>query len=267
MGDICYSCKNKLKWGMKKFSLDKITDEFNKVPPSGFTSNDNLCKECFEKLLTVGSPESIARAEKEVKEGRKNALESSGVVSGECYWCKKFKETEDFCNKSDWIYNGHPQCIECNQIISKLTSVKMKELRELEYAQQKKLQMLHEQERDTTYAKSRADFQKYADVLTGSANAGIAGIAFPNSNTQFTENSANQNKSSLKIQIFEVEQERKRLQNLITDEKLELAKNHLLNKDIKQKSVENEPLQILKTRYAKGEITREEFEQMKKDLS
>ena len=66
MGDICYSCKNKLKWGMKKFSLDKITDEFNKVPPSGFTSNDNLCKECFENLIIdqrkIKDPKGIARS-------------------------------------------------------------------------------------------------------------------------------------------------------------------------------------------------------------
>ena len=37
------------------------------------------------------------------------------------------------------------------------------------------------------------------------------------------------------------------------------------SKNKKQDS--DDPLKIIKLRYAKGEITREEFEQMKKDLS
>jgi len=46
------------------------------------------------------------------------------------------------------------------------------------------------------------------------------------------------------------------------------VKNVKLNekKTEKTNAGDNEPVKILKLRYAKGEITKEEFEQMKKDL-
>ena len=276
MGHICYTCKKELKWNMAKNTFDKLENKFNKIPPFGFSSEDRLCEQCTEKLPIIGSPESVARAQIEVKERMKKSKENSGIKSGECYWCKKYREIAEFCFKSDWIMEDHPQCIECNKIIMKLSSDKMKELKGLENTNFEKEKILYEEERDAAYAGARANSQKYMDMVNGVANTGIAGGFFPNSNTQHLENSANRNKGSLKIQSINAKQETIHTLNLIKNERVFLSKKYFFNTNesvtksgspISIKANEDgEPIQILKVRLAKGEISLEEFNKIKKGL-
>jgi uncharacterized protein with PIN domain len=276
MGHICYTCKKELKWNMTKNTFDKLENKFNKIPPFGFSPEDKLCEQCTEKLLTIGSPESIARAQMEVKARLKKSKENSGIRAGECYWCKKYREANEFCFKSDWIVNDYAQCIECNKIIMKLSSEKMKELKGLENTNFEKKNILNEQEMNATYAETRANSQKYMDMVTGVANAGIGGGFFPNSDTQHLENSANQNKGSLKIQSINAKQETIHTLNLIKNERVFLSKKYFFNTNEAESkggspisikaSEDGEPIEILKVRLAKGEITLEEFTKIKENL-
>ena len=271
MGHVCYICKKELTWRMLKITYNEIINGipngFNKrIPPKRFSHEDRLCNQCHEKLLKPGSPEAIAKAEIEVKARLKKAKEDSGITAGECYWCGEYRETDQFCFRSDWILEDHAQCVDCNKIIFGLTSDKMKHLKNLENDHRKKMEILNKQHKEASYAKIRAGGQKYADMFTGAANAGIAGGVLPNSNTQFLENSANQAKGSLEIQSIDAKQEMIRISNLIKNERIVLAKKHFSKNDSRENTNDDEPLKILKTRLAKGEITLQEFNELKRVL-
>ena len=115
-------------------------------------------------------------------------------------------------------------------------------------------------------AEGRASRQKISDVLTGAANAGFAGNILPNSDTQFLENSAEQTTGSLSVQLLDARQEMTRISKLIKNERIFLAKEYFFKTDSKEQNEEDEPLRILKTRLAKGEITLQEFDKVKRVL-
>ena len=57
-----------------------------------------------------------------------------------------------------------------------------------------------------------------------------------------------------------------RISNLIKNERIVLAKKHFSKNDSRENTNDDEPLKILKTRLAKGEITLQEFNELKRVL-
>ena len=267
MKHICYECQKELTWGMRKWTYDEIVVD-KRTPPEGFrvSKNSRLCSQCSEKLMKTDSIEAKARAEIEVKARLKKAKENSGIIAGKCHWCKKQKEVDEFLFKSDWFLEDHSQCIDCNKIIFGLTSTKLQELQSLEKNQSEKISMLYNLHSKARKAEGRASRQKISDVLTGAANAGFAGNILPNSDTQFLENSAEQTTGSLSVQLLDARQEMTRISKLIKNERIFLAKEYFFKTDSKEQNEEDEPLRILKTRLAKGEITLQEFDKVKRVL-
>jgi len=73
MGHSCYTCLKILKWNMRKMTFDEITVDtwggMKRVPPEGFTSKDRLCYDCADRLQTRKSfkKEKTTKADNDIK--------------------------------------------------------------------------------------------------------------------------------------------------------------------------------------------------------
>ena len=230
MGDLCYICKKNFKWREEKITHNKImsnntADNYKEIP-QGFAFGDNkLCSNCFNSL-----PIKVR-----IKNHDSNMDESKTTI--ECYWCKKQKEEDQFALRTKWNLNDLDTCKDCNDVLDNLTSEKGKKLANSYFDIREKIELL----------------EKLHDEATSKENL-----------------------NTLKLKLLDAKQELKHIPNLIESEKMALAKKHFFNLDSKESPTKihltsttttneppNDPLKILKIRLAKGEISLEEFNELK----
>jgi hypothetical protein len=271
MGDACYICKKNFKWMEEKITfaeiMSKNTAGSYREIPQGFAFGDNkLCISCVNALPT--------------KDHKKNhdAHKDEQKAADECYWCKEQGRHKQFCSNSSWVLEDHVPCTDCNERLLGLTSIKLRELISLERNNSAKIKKMNELHSEASWASTQAGLKKYSDVFSGVANTGSLGGFIPNSDTQYLENSANQGKGSLELNLMDAKQESIRISNLIKNEKMRLAKKHFFNLDSNESETKvhstnttntnesSDPVIILKMRLAKGEITLEEYKKIKENL-
>ena len=106
MGSICYTCKNKLRWGQEKYTHSDIISAHPTVVPVGFTSEDILCGDCIENLVkqvpvSVSEDEIYAKPHSEYNtEKQKNCIlerhnDESCSIFFECSSIKREREFTD----------------------------------------------------------------------------------------------------------------------------------------------------------------------------
>jgi hypothetical protein len=250
MGHVCYICKKKLKlynskWEKSDFEDENLLDNQLHLPPAGMTSKDRLCSGCYHGTPTRGS-----------HEGLKQFKLNEGITSQQCDWCQKEVEISQMELPPRWIQNEHDhcQCIDCGNIIENLTSTKLKELETLQLNTLEKYILVNKQ-----LGESYSDQWKHID-------------------SDDAQNSSKQYQKSLDLKSLELNQQFTNIPSLILKEELVLAKKYFFNTDSNEHetkvgspisikaSEDGDPIQILKVRLAKGEISLEEFNKIKEGL-
>tara|TARA_B100000676_G_scaffold283739_1_gene310742 strand:- start:1281 stop:1961 length:681 start_codon:yes stop_codon:yes gene_type:complete len=222
---------------------------------------------CVEKLTSL---ERLAKPEKknEGKDIDKKVDEWKEYCKdnpGKCYWCNNTgmanTNTKEFCSESDRILQDHPQCLSCTRVIfNEFNSENLKRLLFLKAKKESELSSLRNSEQKARESKAKLAGQKFQDVLGGSI--------WGNSDTQFAYNSADQSIDSFLRQIENVQVQLFEIKDQIKTERVILAKKFFLKDDleINKTKEKNTPLELLKIRLAKGEISPDEFSKMKKLL-
>ena len=240
MGHTCYVCKKQLKWNNKKWG--KSTIEKEQLPPTGMTSEDRLCTDCFHQCPKLNSDIALKRMK----------IDSlpDGVTSQQCNWCQKEIEVREMQLPPRWIENeqDYCQCTDCGLIIQNLTSTKLEELVNSQAELYNKYIFILEQ-----IKKSEGEWWE---------NAG------ENPSETATDKMMKAEVRALELKQFELSQQMDAIPSLILKEQLVLAKEYFFkqNPDLKKRTEHHEvsenedPLKILKIRFAKGEITKEEFD-------
>ena len=286
MGHICFRCKRELKWYEIKNTLAEIIEggpgfsvRGPRIPPTNFTSKDRMCSDCSNTIQTSESLEKEKSRRQDAE--RETAREMARAVAAprvKCYWCENQKMDNQFALRSKWNLEDHDTCNDCNKIINGLTSIKLRELISLERNNSEKIRLMNQLHSEASTAAFQAGQKKYSDVFSGVAGAGIMGGFIPNSDTQHLENSANQTKGSLELNLMDARQESIRISNLIKNEKNILAKGYFFKVDSNESETKvhstntiktnesDDPVEILKIRLAKGEITVEEIDKIPKSF-
>jgi ribosomal protein L34E len=274
MGHSCYTCLKILKWNMLKNTLQEVTGSiWKRVPPAGFTSSDRLCSDCANRLQTRESfeKEKTAKLDKDIER-----MKAEAAPRVKCYWCKKQKISNQFALRSKGNLEDNDTCNDCNKIINGLTSIRLRELISLESNNSDKIVLMEKLYSEASIAASQAEYDN--SLLSGILTKGVVGAMNKDTDKQHSQNSANQNKASLELNLMDVRQESIRISNLIKNEKNTLAKEYFFNLDSnkpepKVNSINtiktnesDDPVQILKIRLAKGEITIDEFNKIKENL-
>ena len=263
MGDICYVCKKNFKWREEKITHDKIksnnTADSYKEIPQGFAFGDNkLCSSCFNSLPT----------KVRIKNHDSNIDESKTTI--ECYWCKKQKEEDQFALRAKWNLNDLDTCKECKNVLDNLSSEKLKKLANSYFDIREKIELLEKLCDEANESSIRSE---------GISTAESIGGLFPNSSTENVKNTSKENLSILKLKLLDAKQEFSHIPNLIESEKRSLAEKHFfdlgsnefqtkthLTSTTTTNEQSDDPLKVLKMRLAKGEITLEEFKEIKENL-
>jgi hypothetical protein len=240
---FCYSCKKEFGMVSIKWTLDELK---NKEPPKGMSTVDRICGNCKENLVKKGKP---------IKEEQiKNESTHTGItfahnvnlenqnISKEEYRKITQKDFDKLEPKDKKIiqqlrskFHDEPDFVE----VGKLYRIKSKRISEL-------LKKSRDLETD--------------HILT----SGILGVG--------TGQEQKQMKQDVFMEIDRLTDELKEIgikQGRILDERVEkyLDEINLKKKEEQvEKSNEDEAIKIIRLRYAKGEITKEEFTKMSKAL-
>jgi len=218
--------------------------------PQGFAfGNNKLCISCYDSLPIISHTVLL-----ELKEKLPNHLEENQSEYVECYWCKKQKEEEQFALRTKWnLDDPYDTCNDCNKIINGLTSIKLRELISLERNNSKKTRLMDK------LHQGEAGLKKYSNV-------------FGKIKDEDTE------KVKWGLSLMDAKQESINISNLRKNEKNTLAKEYFFNTDSNESETNvhsantmkinesDDPVEILKIRLAKGEITLDEFNKIKENL-
>ena len=204
-----------------------------------------------------------------------------------CYWCKQsFLKKNVFSLNSDFdtildktsLANKSPElneCSDCKNARMQLTSKKLTELKIRLTSCKKKLERLSEAKTQSYMAKLSAESDVSLDTIKS-----VFSNRRPSSELKFYRSQSQEHYSDLELQWNQAYDEENEINSEIIVEQKELMEKHMQSTKIGSDTqaektitfventnddsiIDDEGLKILKVRLAKGEITIDEFKELK----
>ncbi len=272
----CSSCDEKIGWRDTKIKKEEIHKTLFKKFPTltimKLKEEEAICKKCFEADIRKHLPSTVWKYTDKLI-SRKEYIKMNNVQLTEfreqiiefgeetaCYWCKKIFEKINTLSLAILGLGSDNECRECNTITKFITNSKIKELEEELFPHLSKKAMIDKMVFNSKREVMQREINDAQDSLNWEHHVYGSRVDI----TKMKINAQNRTED-LELQQNEVSRKIYEINLKINEEKITAIHRHFSDeKEIETKAEnEGESLKILKTRLAKGDITKEEYEELK----